>query len=61
MLTPWLVPHFSVGQLVFAISVTVYVLVATVFEERDLISEFGATYRTYRKNVPAFIPFTRSG
>lgn len=61
MLTPWLVPHFTLGQLVFAITVGIYVLVATLFEERDLIKEFGQTYREYRKKVPAFIPFTLSG
>lgn len=58
MLTPWLVPHFTLGQLIFSVSVAIYVLTATVFEERDLIQEFGETYKKYKKHVPAFIPFT---
>lgn len=59
MLTPWLTPHMTVGQLVFALGTAVYVLVATVFEERDLVAELGDTYRRYRQQVPAFIPGLR--
>lgn len=60
MLTPWLTPHMTVGQIVFAIGATIYVLVATVFEERDLVAELGDTYRRYRREVPAFLPRIRS-
>jgi methanethiol S-methyltransferase len=55
MLTPWLTPHMTVGQLVFALSATTYVLIATRFEERDLIAEFGERYQQYRREVPAFL------
>jgi protein-S-isoprenylcysteine O-methyltransferase Ste14 len=56
MLTPWLTPHMTLGQLTFAISITTYVLIATRFEESDLIDELGERYLEYRKQVPAFIP-----
>lgn len=56
MLTPWLTPHMTVGQIVFAVGATIYVLTATVFEEGDLIAELGDTYRRYRRQVPAFLP-----
>lgn len=56
MLTPWLTPHMTVGQMVFAFGSAIYVLVATVFEERDLVAELGDTYRRYRRDVPAFLP-----
>ena len=56
MLTPWLTPHMTVGQLVFALGAAAYVLVATVFEEADLAAELGETYRAYRARVPAFLP-----
>jgi len=59
MLMPWVTPHLSVGHVVFALGVTSYILIATPFEEKDLIDELGARYREYRKNVPAFIPFFR--
>lgn len=60
ILTPWITPHMTVGQTFFAIGVTAYVLVATVFEERDLVVELGDTYRRYRRDVPAFLPRLRS-
>jgi protein-S-isoprenylcysteine O-methyltransferase Ste14 len=56
MLTPWLAPHMTVGQLTYAVSIMVYVLIATRFEESDLIDELGERYLEYRKQVPAFIP-----
>ncbi len=59
MLTPWLTPHMTIGQIIYAISVTVYVLIATKFEEADLIRELGDDYRRYRTQVPTFVPGTR--
>lgn len=56
LLVGWVTPHMTLGQMVFALSVTVYVLVATVFEERDLVADLGQTYRDYRARVPAFLP-----
>jgi protein-S-isoprenylcysteine O-methyltransferase Ste14 len=59
MLVPWLTPHLTVGQAVFGLSVAAYVLVATFFEEADLVAEFGDRYRRYRREVPAFVPWLR--
>lgn len=59
MIVPWLTPHMTVGQLVFAIGTAIYVLAATIFEEADLIAELGDTYRKYRSDVPAFFPIRR--
>ncbi|MFB0614220.1 methyltransferase family protein [Aurantiacibacter poecillastricola] len=58
MFAPFFVAHFTVGHLVFAVATMVYVLIATPFEEADLIEEIGEPYRGYRKRVPAFVPFT---
>jgi len=55
MLTPWLTSHMTVGQIVYAISITAYVLMATRFEEQDLVSEFGDKYRQYQRRVPVFV------
>jgi len=59
MIAPFLVPHFTVGHLVFAASTFVYIMLATPFEEADLIEEIGEPYRDYRKHVQRFLPFTK--
>ncbi|MEO9601458.1 hypothetical protein [Parasphingorhabdus sp.] len=59
MVTPLLTPHLTVGHIVFALSTIVYILLATPFEEADLIEDIGEPYRDYRNRVPAFIPFLK--
>jgi protein-S-isoprenylcysteine O-methyltransferase Ste14 len=60
MTVPWITPHMTTGQLVFALASVAYVLAATPFEEADLIAELGDVYRRYRKSVPAFLPGRRA-
>ena len=36
----------------------IYVLIAIVFEERNLIEFHGRRYAEYRRAVPALVPFT---
>lgn len=56
MITPLILPEVTVGHLVFAGSTIVYILIATPFEEADLVAELGDEYRRYKENVPAFVP-----
>lgn len=56
MLTPFLVPHLTLGHAVFGLAAAAYILVATPFEEADLEAELGADYGRYRERVPAFFP-----
>lgn len=56
----WSTPVMTLGHLVFAAGLTVYVLVAIPFEERDLVEDFGDRYRDYQRRVRALLPFPRS-
>lgn len=48
----------TVGRAVLALGMLVYIAVGLFFEERDLVTEFGDTYRDYRRRVPGVLPFT---
>lgn len=56
LLAFWATPRMTVGHLVFAGGMTVYVLVGVTLEERDLVVAFGDRYREYRADVPMLIP-----
>lgn len=34
-----------------------YILIGTYFEERSLVTRYGAEYETYRRQVPAYFPW----
>jgi methanethiol S-methyltransferase len=52
LLAFWATPNMSVTQLVFAVGMTAYILVAIRFEERDLVQYHGPAYEQYRRSVP---------
>lgn len=53
----WATPTMTAGHLLFAATMTAYMMLAVVFEERDLVSHFGQTYEDYRRRVPMFVPW----
>lgn len=52
----WATPHMTVGHLFFAVMTTGYILVALVFEEKDLVTTLGDDYRAYRRRVSMLVP-----
>ena len=56
LLLIWSCPNLTVDRLLFNIMFTVWMIVASLLEERDLIAEFGDAYREYQRKVPMLIP-----
>ncbi len=52
----WATPTMTMGHLLFAGALTVYMALAAVVEERDLVSHFGRCYEDYQRRVPMFVP-----
>jgi methanethiol S-methyltransferase len=44
----WATPRMSFGHLLLALAMTAYVLIATRYEERDLMDRFGRSYHRWR-------------
>ena len=52
----WVTPSMTVGHLLFALGMSIYILIGVYHEEKDLIREFGAKYREYRQVTGRFVP-----
>jgi protein-S-isoprenylcysteine O-methyltransferase Ste14 len=55
----WATPTMTVGHLLLAGTLTGYMILAAVIEERDLVAHFGRPYHEYRQRVPMFVPSLR--
>jgi protein-S-isoprenylcysteine O-methyltransferase Ste14 len=53
----WACPVITLDRLLFNILWTVWVVLATVLEERDLVSKFGDAYVQYQREVPMIFPW----
>jgi protein-S-isoprenylcysteine O-methyltransferase Ste14 len=56
----WATPEMTAGHLLLAVGVSVYMLIAIRYEERDLTNLFGDDYRRYRAGVGMLTPRFRS-
>ncbi len=55
----WAIPTMTAGHLLFAASLSIYMALAALVEERDLVAHFGHSYHRYRQSVPMFVPKLR--
>lgn len=53
----WADPAMSLNRIVIAATWTTWIYIGARLEERDLIAEFGETYRKYRRQVPILVPW----
>ena len=56
LLAMWATPDMTVGHLLFAAAATIYTVLGTVLEERDLVRIFGDGYRDYQRRVRMLLP-----
>ena len=52
----WATPRMSYGHLLLAVGVSIYMLIAIRYEERDLTNYYGDDYRRYRSGVGMLFP-----
>ncbi len=53
----WTCPHLTADRLLFNVLWSIWLVVGSILEERDLVKEFGSEYREYQSKVPMLIPF----
>jgi len=56
LLSFWATPTMTVTHLVFAVTTTIYILMAIQLEENDLVASHGQAYKDYQQRVPMLIP-----
>lgn len=57
----WATPHMTYGHLLLAVGMSVYMLIAIRYEERDLVEHYGDDYVRYRRTVGMLTPRLRRG
>ena len=57
LLMIWSYPELTIDRLLFNVLWTVWIIIGTMMEERDLVSYFGDQYSIYQKKVPMIIPY----
>jgi len=53
----WLMPVMTANLLAVNLSLTIYIFIGAIFEERKLHREFGEAYASYAAQTPMFLPF----
>ena len=55
----WPTPVMTQGHLLFSVVTTTYIVLATIVEERDLVTHLGESYIHYRKTTPRYFPIPK--
>ncbi len=53
----WSTPDMNSDRLLFNVLWTSWIIYGSYLEERDLVAEFGETYRQYQETVPMLLPW----
>ena len=56
LLMVWASPDVTADRLLFNVLWTIWMVVGTRLEERDLAGEFGEPYKKYQRSVPMLVP-----
>ncbi len=56
----WATPSLSLDRLLFNVLWTFWIVLGSCLEEKDLVAEFGESYRHYQDTVPMLIPWRGS-
>ena len=56
MIALWATPQMTVGHLLLAAGLTIYIFIGIHYEERDLVGHYGDQYADYRRKVGTIIP-----
>jgi protein-S-isoprenylcysteine O-methyltransferase Ste14 len=57
----WVTPVMTVGHIVFALGMSLYILIGVYYEEKDLVKAFGKNYLDYMQTTSKFFPFATIG
>lgn len=55
----WATPDMTMTRFLLSLFLNAYIVIGVWFEEKDLVAEFGDTYRQYRKEIGAFFTIKR--
>ncbi len=53
----WLYPDLTTDRLLFNILFTIWIILGAMWEEQDLVTIHGETYRAYQRLIPMMIPY----
>ena len=53
----WSCPNLSLDRILYNVLWSLWVVIGTLLEERDLVMDFGEAYRDYQRKVPMLIPW----